>query len=66
MTKLGRSNRSLRIEKQNVHGIGSPEGFNRTQCEKTDCVVFSNACEANFSQYSMTDWFSNNYDNFAG
>jgi hypothetical protein len=34
---------SLRIEKQNVQGTGAPEGFSKTQCEYTDCVVFSNA-----------------------
>ena len=55
---LGKSKISRRIEKQNVHGIGSPEGFNSTQWENTDWVVFSNACDANFSQYSTTDWFS--------
>ena len=27
---------SLRIEKQNVHGTGAPEGFSNTQCENTD------------------------------
>jgi hypothetical protein len=61
MTILGRSNRSLRIEKQKVAGTGAPEGFSSTQWEYTDCVVFSNACAAKFSQYSTTDWFSNNY-----
>lgn len=55
MTMLGRSNRSLRIEKQKVAGTGAPFGFNKTQCEYTDCVVFSNAWEAKFSQYSTTD-----------
>lgn len=59
ITILGRSNRSLRIEKQNVDGTGAPFGFNSTQCEYTDCVVFSKAWEAKFSQYSTTDWFSN-------
>lgn len=56
------SNRSRRMEKQKMHGMGSPEGFKRTQCADTDCVVFSNAWEANFSQYSTTDWFSKSYD----
>lgn len=50
ITKLGKSKMSLRIEKQNVHGMASPDGLVRTQCEYTDCVVFSNACDANFSQ----------------
>lgn len=59
MTILGRSKISLRIEKQKAHGTGSPDGLSNTQCEYTDCVVFSNACIANFSQYSTTDWFSN-------
>jgi hypothetical protein len=59
ITTLGRSNRSLRIEKQNVDGTGAPFGLSSTQCEYTDCVVFSNACDAKFSQYSTTDWFSN-------
>ena len=58
MTTLGISNISLLIEKQNVQGIGSPPGFNNTQCENTLCVVFSNAWFAKFSQYSTTDWFS--------
>ena len=58
MTKLGRSMISLRIEKQNVAGTGAPEGLRSTQCEYTDCVVFSKACSAKFSQYSTTDWFS--------
>ena len=62
MTKLGRSKRSLRIEKQNVHGMGSPDGLSKTQCENTDWVVFSKACDANFSQYSITDWFSKSYE----
>lgn len=61
MTKLGRSMISRRIEKQNVQGTGVPDGFNNTQCECTDCVVFSNAWLAKFSQYSTTDWFSNSY-----
>lgn len=61
MTKLGRSIISLRIEKQNVHGTGAPLGLSSTQCEYTDCVVFSNAWFAKFSQYSTTDWFSNSY-----
>ena len=52
---------SLRIEKQNVHGTGAPLGLRRTQCEYTDCVVFSNAWLAKFSQYSTTDWFSKSY-----
>lgn len=52
---------SLRMEKQNVHGTGAPDGFSSTQCEYTDCVVFSNAWFAKFSQYSTTDWFSNSY-----
>lgn len=43
ITRLGRSMISLRIEKQNVHGTGAPEGFRSTQWEYTDCVVFSNA-----------------------
>jgi hypothetical protein len=55
ITMLGRSKRSLRIEKQNVEGTGAPEGFNNTQCEYTDCVAFSKAWEAKFSQYSTTD-----------
>lgn len=59
MTKLGRSIMSLRIEKQKVHGTGAPLGLRSTQCEYTDCVVFSNAWFAKFSQYSTTDWFSN-------
>ena len=59
MTALGKSKRSLRIEKQNVAGTGAPEGLRSTQCEYTDCVVFSNAWFAKFSQYSTTDWFSN-------
>ena len=58
MTTLGKSNMSLRIEKQNVDGIGAPDGLRRTQCEYTDCVVFSKAWEANVSQYSTTDEFS--------
>ena len=58
ITTLGRSKRSLRIEKQNVQGMGSPEGLSSTQWLKTEVVVFSNACDANFSQYSITDWFS--------
>ena len=58
MTKLGRSMISLRIEKQNVHGTGAPLGFSSTQCEYTDCVVFSNAWFAKFSQYSTTDCIS--------
>jgi hypothetical protein len=33
ITRLGRSNMSLRIEKQNVAGIGAPEGLSNTQCE---------------------------------
>ena len=49
---------SLRIEKQNVQGTGAPLGLSSTQCEYTDCVVFSNAWFAKFSQYSTTDWFS--------
>ena len=61
MTRVGISKRSLRIEKQKVHGMGSPDGLRRTQCVDTACVVFSKACEANFSQYSITDWNSNNY-----
>jgi len=52
---------SRRIEKQNVHGTGAPFGFSSTQCDTTDCVVLSNACDAKFSQYSTTDWFSNSY-----
>lgn len=59
MTILGKSNRSRRIEKQNVDGTGAPLGLSSTQCEYTDWVVFSNACDAKFSQYSTTDWFSN-------
>lgn len=51
---------SLRIEKQNVQGTGAPEGLSKTQCEYTDWVVFSKAWLAKFSQYSTTDWFSNN------
>lgn len=43
ITRLGRSMISLRIEKQKVQGTGAPDGFNNTQCEYTDCVVFSNA-----------------------
>jgi hypothetical protein len=58
MTIEGRSKISLRIEKLNVAGTGAPSGLSRTQCEYTDCVVFSNACEAKLSQYSTTDWFS--------
>lgn len=60
MTILGKSKMSLRIEKQNVAGSGAPDGLSKTQCEYTALVVFSNACEAKFSQYSTTDWFSNN------
>jgi hypothetical protein len=60
MTMLGRSKMSLRMEKQKVAGNGAPDGLSRTQCEYTALVVFSNACEAKFSQYSTTDWFSNN------
>ena len=60
MTMLGKSKISLRIEKQNVAGNGAPDGLSKTQCEYTALVVFSNACEAKFSQYSTTDWFSNN------
>ena len=55
MTILGRSNMSLRIEKQKVEGTGAPFGLSKTQCEYVDCVVFSNAWEAKFSQYSTTD-----------
>jgi len=33
ITILGRSKRSLRIEKQKVEGTGAPDGFNKTQCE---------------------------------
>ena len=58
MTALGKSKRSLRIEKHKVAGTGAPEGLRSTQCEYTDCVVFSKACSAKFSQYSTTDWFS--------
>ena len=36
MTMLGKSKISRLIEKQNVQGIGSPEGFKSTQCENTD------------------------------
>ena len=61
MTMLGRSKRSLLIAKQKVEGTGAPEGLSSTQWEYTDCVVFSKACEAKFSQYSTTDWFSNSY-----
>lgn len=61
MTRLGRSKISRRIEKQKVAGTGAPLGFSRTQCACTLCVVFSNACDAKFSQYSTTDWFSNSY-----
>lgn len=50
------------IEKQNVQGTGAPFGFNSTQCDTTDWVVLSNACDAKFSQYSTTDWFSNSYE----
>ena len=46
---FGRSKISLLIEKQNAHGTGEPDGLRSTQCEITDCVVFSNACAANFS-----------------
>lgn len=46
------------MEKQNVEGTGVPEGLSRTQCEYTECVLFSKACEAKFSQYSTTDWSS--------
>ena len=46
---FGRSKISLLMEKQNAHGTGAPDGFRSTQCEITDCVVFSNACAANFS-----------------
>lgn len=53
---------SRRMEKQNVQGTGAPLGLRSTQCEYTDCVVFSNAWFAKFSQYSTTDWFSNSYD----
>lgn len=60
MIKSGKSNMFLLIVKQNAHATGSPDGFSSTQCEYTDCVLFSNACEAKFSQYSTTDWFSNN------
>ena len=52
---------SRRIEKQNVQGTGAPLGLSSTQCEYTDCVVFSNACSANFSQYSTMDWFSKSW-----
>ena len=52
---------SRRMEKQNVAGTGTPDGLSRMQCEYTDCVVFSNACVAKFSQYSTTDWFSNSW-----
>lgn len=63
---LGRSNKSRRTEKQNVQGIGPPEGLSNTQCEYTDLVVFSNACEAKFSQYSTTDWFSKSCQEWVG
>ena len=49
MMIIGRSKISLLIEKQNAHGTGAPDGFRSTQCDITDCVVFSNACAANFS-----------------
>jgi hypothetical protein len=52
---LGRSKRSLLMEKQKVAGTGAPDGFSNTQWEYTDCVVFSNACDAKLSQYSTTD-----------
>ena len=55
ITMLGKSKMSLRIEKQNVAGNGAPDGLSKTQCEYTALVVFSNACEAKFSQYSTTD-----------
>lgn len=58
MTRLGRSMMSRRMEKQNVQGTGAPLGLRSTQCEYTDCVVFSKAWFAKFSQYSTTDWFS--------
>lgn len=61
MTRLGRSMISLLIEKQNVQGTGDPFGLRRIQCEYTDCVVFSKAWLAKFSQYSTTDWFSKSY-----
>lgn len=60
ITILGKSKMSLRIEKQNVAGNGAPDGLSKTQCEYTALVVFSNACDAKLSQYSTTDWFSNN------
>jgi hypothetical protein len=59
MMILGKSIISRLIEKQNVHGTGAPFGFKSTQCDTTDWVVLSNACDAKFSQYSTTDWFSN-------
>jgi hypothetical protein len=59
MMRLGRSKMSLRIEKQNVHGTWVPHGLTSVQRELTDCVVFSNAWNAKFSQYSTTDEFSN-------
>ena len=33
ITRLGKSNRSRRMWKQNVVGTGVPSGFNNTQCE---------------------------------
>lgn len=51
---------SLLMEKQKVQGTGAPDCLRRTQCEYTLWVVFSKAWLAKFSQYSTTDWFSNN------
>lgn len=50
---------SRRIEKQNAQSTGTPVRVSSTQCVCTLCVVFSNACVANCSQYSTADWFSN-------
>lgn len=55
MIRSGKSNIFLRMVKQNAQGTGSPDGFRRTQWEYTLCVLFSNAWEAKFSQYSTTD-----------
>lgn len=41
--KLGKSNKSLLMEKQNAQGTGAPFGFNSTQCKLTERVLFSKA-----------------------
>jgi hypothetical protein len=58
---LGRSKISLLIEKQNVHGTGRLVGESKIHVVKAHDSVLSNACIANFSQYSTADWLSISY-----